>query len=235
MVNISERIKTQNGHLNLNWLKHQYFILGRSIQDIADELNVTMMSIRKILDRLENKPVTRELNGQLKDKPTSKPVKDFSKVETRDWQPTLILGSEKEKPKISSSNRWKQKIEHSSEFSKKEITEKPNHMESPSTIEKLEIVGSISGINEEKSKGPSSQLHTISKSHHKRANEKPPSTDSFLQTIEEKSVLSNLHKKKKKQKITYHTCKFCGLKLPKKARFCIQCGTIIKNKSYIKI
>jgi predicted amidophosphoribosyltransferase len=37
-------------------------------------------------------------------------------------------------------------------------------------------------------------------------------------------------KQKKKYKLTFYECKFCGMKLSSKATFCIQCGTIIKSK-----
>ncbi|MFX1476831.1 MAG: zinc ribbon domain-containing protein [Promethearchaeota archaeon] len=37
-------------------------------------------------------------------------------------------------------------------------------------------------------------------------------------------------KQKKKYKLTFYECKFCGMKLSSNATFCIQCGTIIKNK-----
>ena len=41
-------------YMNLDWLKHQHYDLGRTIQDIADEQNVSMIVIRKWLDKLEN-------------------------------------------------------------------------------------------------------------------------------------------------------------------------------------
>ena len=39
---------------DLDWLGHQYYEKGRSIQDIADELNVSMMKVKKWLHKLEN-------------------------------------------------------------------------------------------------------------------------------------------------------------------------------------
>lgn len=36
---------------DLNWLKHEYYDMGRSIQDLADELNVSMMTVKKWLDK----------------------------------------------------------------------------------------------------------------------------------------------------------------------------------------
>jgi predicted amidophosphoribosyltransferase len=44
-------IEEVNGKIDLNWLRHQYYDLGRSIQDIADELGHSMIRIRKLLYR----------------------------------------------------------------------------------------------------------------------------------------------------------------------------------------
>ncbi len=209
--------------INLSWLKHQYYNLGRSIQDIADKLNVSMISVRKMLDKIVVETATRELNGQIKEKTTSKPVKNFSKVSIRDWEPTVVLGSKKEKPKMNTSDQWKQKKNRFSEFPKQEIIEKSKTMESQLKI------GTITSKNDEKLKGSSSN-----KLPQHKAIEKSLSMDSQLQAKERGVALSNLKKqKKKKHKITYYTCKFCGLKLPKKASFCIQCGTIIKSTVFI--
>lgn len=234
MGNMPERhVKKKNGHMNLSWLKHQYYSLGRSIQDIADKLDVSMMSVRKWLDRIEEISANKEVKGQLKENTTSKPVKDFSKIEIRDWQPLVVSGNKKEKLKISSSNRI-QKITPISEFPKQKITEKPRTMESQLKTEELPVIGLLSIKKEEKSKGPSStQLHTIppiSDLPQQKTTEKPVSIDSQLQTKEVELVLSISNKKEEKPKLTYYSCKFCGLKLPKKANFCLQCGTIIKNK-----
>ncbi len=224
MGNISEKqVKTKDGQINLSWLKHQYYSLGRSIQDIADKLNVSMMSVRKYLDRIEAISANKEVKGQLNENLTSKPVKNFSKVSIRDWEPTVVLGSKKEKPKMNTSDQWKQKKNRFSEFPKQEIIEEPKTMES------LLKSGAITSKNNEKLKGSSSyklpQHKTI---------EKSLSRDSQLRAKDRGVALSNLKKqKKKKHKITYYTCKFCGLKLPKRASFCIQCGTIIKSTIFV--
>ena len=39
-------------YMNPSWLKHQYYDLGKSLQDIADEQNVSMITIRKWVDKL---------------------------------------------------------------------------------------------------------------------------------------------------------------------------------------
>ena len=40
-------------YMNLDWLNHQYYVLGRRIQEIADDQNVSMIRIRKWLAKLE--------------------------------------------------------------------------------------------------------------------------------------------------------------------------------------
>jgi len=39
-------------YMNPSWLKHQYYDLGKSLQDIANEQNVSMITIRKWIDKL---------------------------------------------------------------------------------------------------------------------------------------------------------------------------------------
>lgn len=43
---------------NLSWLKHQYYDLGKSLQDIANEQNVSIIKIRKWVDKLN--PITED-------------------------------------------------------------------------------------------------------------------------------------------------------------------------------
>ncbi len=40
---------------NSDWLKHQYFDLEKSIQQIANEQHVSMITIQKWVEKLENK------------------------------------------------------------------------------------------------------------------------------------------------------------------------------------
>ncbi|MBA7695334.1 hypothetical protein ES703_103958 [subsurface metagenome] len=51
---ICKRFKEKNDFMNLDWSKHQFYALGRNIQDIANEQGVSMITIRKWLDKLEN-------------------------------------------------------------------------------------------------------------------------------------------------------------------------------------
>jgi len=54
-----------------DWLKHQYYDLGRSMQDIANELGVSMIRIRKSLDRIESISEEKEAES-IADVPPSK-------------------------------------------------------------------------------------------------------------------------------------------------------------------
>jgi hypothetical protein len=47
--------KEKQDYRNLNWLKHQYFDLEKSIQEIANEQHVSMITIQKWVEKLENK------------------------------------------------------------------------------------------------------------------------------------------------------------------------------------
>ena len=48
-----EKIKEKKEEFDLKELKHQYYDLGRSIQEIADELNESIITIRKWLDNID--------------------------------------------------------------------------------------------------------------------------------------------------------------------------------------
>jgi predicted amidophosphoribosyltransferase len=58
-----------------------------------------------------------------------------------------------------------------------------------------------------------------------------------LQATVEDDQLSNEDEKliptqqKKKYKLAFYDCKFCGLKLPRSVKFCVQCGMIIKERA----
>lgn len=53
IVNI-RRQREKTDYMNLNWLKHQYFDLGKNIQDIAEDQNTTIIKIKRWVDKLEN-------------------------------------------------------------------------------------------------------------------------------------------------------------------------------------
>jgi len=48
-----KRIEKQD-YMNLGWLRHQHYNLEKSIQEIADEQNVSMITIKKWVDKLES-------------------------------------------------------------------------------------------------------------------------------------------------------------------------------------
>lgn len=45
------KVQEKENYLDVEWLKHQYHDLGRSIQEIADDQNVSMMKIREALEK----------------------------------------------------------------------------------------------------------------------------------------------------------------------------------------
>ncbi len=47
-------VKEKKDYMDLTWLKHHYYDLGRSLQDIADEQNVSMITIKKYVERLDS-------------------------------------------------------------------------------------------------------------------------------------------------------------------------------------
>jgi hypothetical protein len=48
-----EKVEEKDDFKNPDWLKHQYYDLGNSIQNIADDQGVSMMTIRKWIDEIE--------------------------------------------------------------------------------------------------------------------------------------------------------------------------------------
>ncbi len=46
------RFEEKQDYMNPSWLKHQYYDLGISLQDIANEQHVSMITIRKWVDKL---------------------------------------------------------------------------------------------------------------------------------------------------------------------------------------
>lgn len=50
-----KKVEEKGDYKNLDWLRHQRHELGKSIQDIADEQGVSMITIRKWLDKCEKR------------------------------------------------------------------------------------------------------------------------------------------------------------------------------------
>ncbi len=49
-----KRVEEKKDYMNPDWLKHQYHDLGRSLQNIANEQNVSMFTIKKWVDKLDD-------------------------------------------------------------------------------------------------------------------------------------------------------------------------------------
>jgi len=84
-------IKETNGQTDLNWLKHQYYDLGRSMQDIANELGVSMIRIRKLLNRIESISEKKEIES----------ITDVPPLKTEELQPTPSVIEIRKEPQIS--------------------------------------------------------------------------------------------------------------------------------------
>ena len=50
---IPEKVEEKDDYKDIDWLKYQYYDLGKTIQDIADDQGVSMITIRKWIDKLE--------------------------------------------------------------------------------------------------------------------------------------------------------------------------------------
>ena len=50
-----KRILEKQDYMNLGWLRFQHYNLEKNIQEIADEQNVSMITVKKWVDKLENK------------------------------------------------------------------------------------------------------------------------------------------------------------------------------------
>lgn len=47
------KFEARKNYMNLKWLNHQYYEGGRSLQDIADDQGVSMMTIKKWIYKLD--------------------------------------------------------------------------------------------------------------------------------------------------------------------------------------
>ena len=47
------KFEEKKNYMNLKWLNHQYYELGRSLQDIANDQGVSMITIKKWVDKLD--------------------------------------------------------------------------------------------------------------------------------------------------------------------------------------
>jgi len=176
-------------YMNLTWLNRQYYELGRSLQDIADDQGVSMMTINKWIDKIENPGLVKTeeksinacphcgkiLNGKaifcvycgkkVEEEPSIPIVSD--KIEDKVLSEIPQIKTEEIQPTPPISEKWKEKM--------------------------IKVVPKI------------------------KAEEIQP-TPPIPEKIE------------KKPKVLPLFCKFCEMKLNKKATFCPQCGTKVKKK-----
>ena len=47
------KVVLKNDYMNVKWLNHQYYELGRSLQDIAIDQGVSMITVKKWVNKLE--------------------------------------------------------------------------------------------------------------------------------------------------------------------------------------
>jgi len=204
-------IKEANGQADLDLLIHQYYDLGRSMQDIADELGVSMIRIRKLFYRFgaisgkkevesitDVPPLTTEevkpshLVSEIEVKEPSKPITSVSELKSEDIQTEPSASEEKVEKTFITCPHCRQKLPLETKFC----------TNCGQKVEVLKPIPPVSVIEEETVK--------ISP-----AEEVLPTTP----VIEIKK-----EKLKKKPRI----CKFCGMRIPKNSSFCLQCGMIIK-------
>ncbi len=65
---IGKGLEEKCDYMNVNWLKHQYYDIGKSIQDIANEQNTSLITIRKWLDKIENSSQNKNDNNSANSK-----------------------------------------------------------------------------------------------------------------------------------------------------------------------
>lgn len=202
-------------YLNLTWLNHQYYDLGRSLQDIANDQGVSMMTINKWVDKIEEPGAVKTEEKSLKTCPSCKLKLNLNvkfcfncgkKVE--EVPPIPVVSEKKEEikiaeippikdeegqPKLSKSDRWKESL----------MPKMPDL-----TVENIQATPSI---KEER------QVTKDSLSETEEKQPIPPVLDVKVDILERLKEIPPL-------------CKFCGMDLNKKAPFCPQCGTRIKKK-----
>lgn len=158
----------------------------------------------------------------------------------------LISEKIEDKPEITSTNHL-QKFPSISELFQQKNSPKSAIDNTKLKVEELHSSSSISDKKEEKSIFPSTTPLPPTPSISDKKEEKLILTSATPSTPipiisdkkEEKPILTSATpslpipsisiKEKQKPKLPPETCKFCGLKLTKKAKFCPQCGMVIKD------
>ncbi|MFX0083249.1 MAG: zinc ribbon domain-containing protein [Candidatus Hodarchaeota archaeon] len=193
---------------DLNWLKYQYYDLGRSLQNIADELGVSMIRIRNMLSKIEVVPEKKE--AELKKEVL------LSKTEEIQPSPSFI---EKEELAIETPAEEIQAITPISKI-KEDLTSIQEIKTTPSALEKKVEKTYITCPHCGQKLGLGAKFCASCGLNIDVLEPIPPKLD--MEEITEKKV--------EKPKKELHVCKFCGMRIPKNNTFCIQCGMVIKTK-----
>lgn len=210
-IPIISGIKETNGQTDLDWLKHQYYDLGRSIQDIADELGVSMIKIRKLLYRFGIIPEKEEVES----------ITDVPLLTTEEVKPSQLVseieGKEPSKPITSVSELKSEDIQTEPSASEKKVEK--TFITCPHCRQNLPL-----------------ETKFCTNCGQKVEVLKPIPPDSVIE--EETLKISPVEEvlpttqvieiKKEKRKKKPRVCKFCGMRIPKNNSFCLQCGMIIK-------
>lgn len=206
------------GETDLNWLKHQYYDLGRSIQDIANELGVSMIRIRKMLNRIE---IILEKEKSMIDVPPLKAE------EAQPLTPVSDIGEET--PKIIPPEE-PHPIPPISELLQEEKTSKSITdfrdryrtgvgIACPRCSQKLPLGAKFCAICGQKIEEPELTQPTSD------IKEEIPKLAPFEEVQPAPPILEKMEKK---SRIKPRICEFCGMRIPKNKSFCLQCGMIIK-------
>ena len=233
--------KEKRDYLNLTWLNHQYYDLGRSLRDIANDQGVSMMTINKWVDKIEEPGAVKTEEKSFKTCPSCKLKLNLNvkfcfncgkKVE--EVPPIPVVSEKKEEKGISEIPQIKtEEIQLPSPISEKkeEITTaeippikdeegQPKLSKSDRWKEKLmpkmpdltvENIQATPSIKEER------QVTKDSLSETEEKQPIPPVLDVKVDILEKLKSIPPI-------------CKFCEIELSRKAPFCPQCGSRVKKK-----
>jgi len=190
-------------YLNLTWLKHYYYDLGMSLQNIANDQGVSMMTIKKWVDKIEKPNSGNTEEKSLKTCPSCK-QKLYLKAKF-----CINCGKKFEEDQVTTiRSEERSKITPDDQFFPELLK---NRSSQKLVTEEVPPIQVVSEKKEEKGISEVSQIKTEEKQ------PVPPVSDKKFDILERLKEISPL-------------CKFCGMDLNKKAPFCPQCGTRIKKK-----
>ena len=223
-------------YLNLTWLNRQYYELGRSLQDIADDQGVSMMTINKWVDKIEEPGSVQTEEKSFNTCPHCGQklygeaifcIYCGKKVEESQSIPVLS----EERPEIPTSDQLFPPI---SELLEDMSSPQPVTDILPPEVEEMPPIPVVSDKIEDNVLSEIPQIKT------EEIQPTPPISEKWKEKIikvapkiktEEIQPTPPIPEKiEKKPKVLPLFCKFCEMKLNKKATFCLQCGTKVKKK-----